>query len=523
MKMILFASMLLGMLFFTESSVGKNYASLTDSECMEPRIPFPDQPCEVSQLTGRDTIWGDWRTNDCIATVNSSGIPVFFGSVISAQSGFCEGSPEPAGQFNGGPPVFNAPIVEFPDTLTNIRERALARGTYLYVEGHEWYCSVRGASATFYHYPEGTPLDTLDAQSISIVLTSSTVVFVDGKLDMRGVVSSHGIEVVFGCSRDIRLIDNVMLQGTNMINGTLVPNTTSRIALASERSIIIGNTWENGRDNKGAPPPNNRDIVITALMFAVGGSFTFEQQNDEQEPYNCDCNPDERGNIVLTGAIAQRRRGYVHRTSMGGTGYNKVYHFDDRLEYWPVGVFDSFSDETIPDSFAFADSPVGIANWDTVVVTGYGPFSGALATTPFHTNAPYEFYGPSFRIPVSFTPPAVGPWYGALTFFLHGEYHSVVLRGNGVTAGGPQIVSTEIVPNPFNVESRIQLELAGAGHLRAIVYDILGREVARLADAEFAAGRHTLRFDGSSLASGVYFLNLQTPQSVMTRKLLLLK
>ncbi|MCB2212471.1 T9SS type A sorting domain-containing protein [bacterium] len=85
------------------------------------------------------------------------------------------------------------------------------------------------------------------------------------------------------------------------------------------------------------------------------------------------------------------------------------------------------------------------------------------------------------------------------------------------------IVSTAY-PNPFNATTSIHIDLPQRAHLKAQVYDILGREVMTLADQPFSAGRHTLTVDASRLASGMYFLRVNQPGG-MTRmqKLVLLK
>jgi hypothetical protein len=54
------------------------------------------------------------------------------------------------------------------------------------------------------------------------------------------------------------------------------------------------------------------------------------------------------------------------------------------------------------------------------------------------------------------------------------------------------------------------------------VYDILGREVSVLVNEKREAGVHEVRFEGSNLASGVYFYRLQAGAFVETKKLLLL-
>ena len=52
---------------------------------------------------------------------------------------------------------------------------------------------------------------------------------------------------------------------------------------------------------------------------------------------------------------------------------------------------------------------------------------------------------------------------------------------------------------------------------------MLGQEVATLVNGEQEAGFHEVRFDGSGLASGVYFYRLRAGMSVQTAKFLLLK
>ena len=68
-------------------------------------------------------------------------------------------------------------------------------------------------------------------------------------------------------------------------------------------------------------------------------------------------------------------------------------------------------------------------------------------------------------------------------------------------------------PNPFDRSTEVPYTLVDGGHLRLAVYDVLGREVAVLANGVFPDGRHTARWDGRSTAGtpmpvGVYFLRL---------------
>ena len=78
-------------------------------------------------------------------------------------------------------------------------------------------------------------------------------------------------------------------------------------------------------------------------------------------------------------------------------------------------------------------------------------------------------------------------------------------------------------PNPFNPETTIRYSLPSRSHVLLAVYNALGERVAVLAEGEQESGFHEVRFDGSALASGVYFYRLQSTGFVQTKKLSLLK
>jgi flagellar hook assembly protein FlgD len=78
-------------------------------------------------------------------------------------------------------------------------------------------------------------------------------------------------------------------------------------------------------------------------------------------------------------------------------------------------------------------------------------------------------------------------------------------------------------PNPFNPSTIITYSLALHLHVCLSIYNTLGQLVTTLVQGEQDAGYHSVRFDGSNLASGVYFYRLQAGTYVETKKLLLLK
>jgi hypothetical protein len=64
-------------------------------------------------------------------------------------------------------------------------------------------------------------------------------------------------------------------------------------------------------------------------------------------------------------------------------------------------------------------------------------------------------------------------------------------------------------PNPVHSLTTLRFEVAGSGPVVVRVHDMLGREVARLMDADRAAGVHAVQWDARGLPPGVYVAVLQ--------------
>jgi len=79
-----------------------------------------------------------------------------------------------------------------------------------------------------------------------------------------------------------------------------------------------------------------------------------------------------------------------------------------------------------------------------------------------------------------------------------------------------------VTPNPAPGRALLQWTAPRAARMRMSVHDIQGREVALLVDGEQEPGVHQLRWNGAArLAAGVYFLRLDTPDGVFTRRVVL--
>jgi len=78
-------------------------------------------------------------------------------------------------------------------------------------------------------------------------------------------------------------------------------------------------------------------------------------------------------------------------------------------------------------------------------------------------------------------------------------------------------------PNPFNPAAQIQFGLPQASNVRIDVYNILGSRVTTLLNDNLDAGYHSVIWDASTIASGLYLVQMKAGGFVYTEKALLLK
>ncbi len=107
-----------------------------------------------------------------------------------------------------------------------------------------------------------------------------------------------------------------------------------------------------------------------------------------------------------------------------------------------------------------------------------------------------------------------------------GNYQLDINGGAPVVDAQEQPVAFSLgqaVPNPFNPSTTINYSVAETSVASLMVYDLAGHAVATLVDGMVEAGSHSVVFDGSHLASGVYFYTLQSGASVQSQKMVLVK
>jgi hypothetical protein len=113
---------------------------------------------------------------------------------------------------------------------------------------------------------------------------------------------------------------------------------------------------------------------------------------------------------------------------------------------------------------------------------------------------------------------------------------AVDLQGARTTLGSRQVTASmpgaaqileyrlyQNYPNPFNPNTTIAFDLAQKGFVTLKIYNMVGQEVAMLANSVLSQGHHVVNFDASHLPSAMYLCTMQAGSYTETRKMLLMK
>jgi len=97
----------------------------------------------------------------------------------------------------------------------------------------------------------------------------------------------------------------------------------------------------------------------------------------------------------------------------------------------------------------------------------------------------------------------------------------------GVEDGNSDVVLKyslqENYPNPFNPTTTINYSIPKTGDVTLCVYNTLGQRVKTIVNAEQTAGRYSVHFDASNLASGIYFYQINADKFSKIKKMVLIK
>jgi hypothetical protein len=142
-------------------------------------------------------------------------------------------------------------------------------------------------------------------------------------------------------------------------------------------------------------------------------------------------------------------------------------------------------------------------------------FSQSLQTL-WSVSAPYNYY----------SGPALGS-NGILVVNNTGTSIWAYKTQIGITNNGGKIPSAfklyQNYPNPFNPATTIKFDILKSAYTKLTIYDILGKEVAKLVDEEMEPDSYEITWDGSNFASGTYIYEIESGDFKDIKKLILVK
>ncbi|MCP4632413.1 MAG: T9SS type A sorting domain-containing protein, partial [candidate division Zixibacteria bacterium] len=96
---------------------------------------------------------------------------------------------------------------------------------------------------------------------------------------------------------------------------------------------------------------------------------------------------------------------------------------------------------------------------------------------------------------------------------------------NGYSGINTPVMTTLLsnYPNPFNAQTNIQFNLAIAGNVKLDIYNILGQKVDNLFDVHLDSGHHSVMWDAEKFSSGIYYYQMTTDKTSLTKKMILIK
>ncbi len=289
------------------------------------------------------------------------------------------------------------------------------------------------------------------------------------------------------------------------------------------RSINGGSSWS----NTGALPYNalsmeasatGTDTVYVgvipvspgqpALIYRSVNGTSFANISGSQLPsrYPTDIhvNPNNSADVYVT--MGGFSSGHVYRSINAGATWNNITGNLPDVPHQTVCI-----DPQYPANI-YVGNDLGV----------YASSNGGASWFEFRTGMPY-----------------------ALVFDLAVVYPSrnirAVTHGNGVyerdlmsNIVGVSPINSEVpkqfslgqnYPNPFNPETKIKFQISGVSVTQTFlsVYDINGKEVSSLINAELKPGSYEISFDASGLSSGVYFYKISAGSFADVKRMVLVK
>ncbi len=379
------------------------------------------------------------------------------------------------------------------------------------------------------------------------------------RIEYAGVAYSPNNEInalTFGGVGDGTTIDYVEAAYSNDDSYEWFGGTVNVKHLIAYRGIDDDFDTDNGFQGKlqfllGVRDPQVADVV--------SGSNGFESDNDANGSTNAPRTAPEYWNVTLIGPQATTNAPYSSDFKRGmhlrRSSQNKVNNA--LIMGWPTGILidgintsaDAENNITYVKNSIIAGS--SIKALDTTSTNGqldvsawFSNNSGQImsSTSDLMLTAPFDLNNPNCLTQAGSpvltgggTPPNDGffdPTASYIGAFKDVDWTFGWARFNPDLTGVREIVKNTIpenfdlsqnYPNPFNPATKIQFSLPNAAKIKLTVFNILGQQVEVLVDGFRNAGTYEVTWNASNHPSGVYIYTIQSENTIITKKMTLLK
>ncbi len=274
----------------------------------------------------------------------------------------------------------------------------------------------------------------------------------------------------------------------------VVFTSTTKYVVYPEQETFIHAIDGSGQEIQGWPASVFATVYYVSMVDGPYGWLRWSRDviANIQTPLIASIDGDATPEVLFTSVA-----GMLYALNADGTMRNgyPVFVGTQNLETGVLGDFDG--DGTL--NYVIRSDRVDHANAELICLDfGPGSYNPSCIPWPMHLQNPG-------RTGIAPSPPP----------------HPII---SGVEADVPLTFALEQNhPNPFNPTTVIRYQLSVASRADLRVFDVLGREVAVLANGVQQPGRYSVMFDASRLPSGTYFCRLVAGESVAVRRMMLVK
>lgn len=452
-----------------------------------------------------------------------------------------------------GPPNYSHAdhhCIEYHPTNPNIVYFGNDGGIFRSLDGGETFEGCNGSYQTtqFYNGFSSANMDSL--YSIGGMQDNATAIY-EGDLAWYRTIGGDGTmtainfqnnNIVYGAAQNLAVYRSTDKGET--FNGVSIPGSANNTGFLAPYILAPGNSniMYAGRNviykstNGGASTltATNGGTPLAGVNAALSMAVSFT-------------NPDIL--FVATAPVTARSR--IFRTTNGGTNYTDVtgtlpdrYPTDlavdpqnDQIVY---SVFSGFGTGHIFKSTNRGSSWTDITNnlpdlpttaivvdhqYSNIVYAGndlgvYSSTNGGANWSAFMTGMPES----SVIYDLSIVRPN-----RKLRAVTHGSgnYERSMIDGTVSVGNENEIVNSyklhQNYPNPFNPSTTIKFDIPKNSFVNISVYDVSGKLIKQLLNANRNAGSYEVKFDAFNLASGVYYYRITTNDFVEVKKMMLVK